>query len=97
VQEAFLEVNNSLLPDPMQIHTVPDELFTAEMLTSAGARPLRVLSLGTSNDSSTFDKLCLMMKLTWNRRWRCPRGSGSYVAGRYPEECSPRQEALRSV
>jgi hypothetical protein len=56
VQEAFQEVNSSLLPDPMQLPAVSDKLFSAEMLTSAGARPLRVLSLGVSSDSSTFNR-----------------------------------------
>ena len=47
IQEVFQEVNSSILPDSMQISTPPKELlFRAEMLTSAGDKPLRVLSLG---------------------------------------------------
>ncbi|KAJ4243526.1 hypothetical protein NW757_011165 [Fusarium falciforme] len=46
IQEVFQEVNSSILPDSMQISTPPKELlFRAEMLTSAGDKPLRVLSL----------------------------------------------------
>ncbi|KAM5343873.1 hypothetical protein ACJ41O_012410 [Fusarium nematophilum] len=46
IQQVFREVNNSLLPESMQVSSAPgDLLFRAEMLTSAGDRPLRVLSL----------------------------------------------------
>lgn len=47
IQEVFQEVNSSMFSDSMQISTPPkDLLFRAEMLTSAGDKPLRVLSLG---------------------------------------------------
>jgi hypothetical protein len=50
IQEVFDEVNTSILPNSMQISAPPsDLLFRAEMLTTAGEKPLRVLSLGVSN------------------------------------------------
>ncbi|CAI4216176.1 unnamed protein product [Parascedosporium putredinis] len=62
IQEVFQEVNSSIFPESMQIST-PDNalLFRAEMLTSVGERPLRVLSLGTKDGGGVRGVAALMI------------------------------------
>lgn len=55
MQQAFNEINTALMPETVHLATVSQEVFTAQMLTGSEKRPLRVLSLGMSDNT----KACL--------------------------------------